>query len=86
MAADFPDSPYVGEVFTVDGISRKWDGTTWKIFATTIQGPTGSPGPQGTQGLQGVQGIQGNLGTQGLQGTSASPISDQTILGLQVFS
>lgn len=47
-AVDFPNSPQVGERFTVDGITREWDGNVWKIVATTIVGPTGSSGSAST--------------------------------------
>lgn len=46
MVADFPNTPTVGDVFTVGDITRKWNGTTWSIIATTITGPTGATGPQ----------------------------------------
>jgi len=45
-AVDFPNSPTVGDIYTTGDISRKWDGTTWSIIATTITGPTGATGPQ----------------------------------------
>lgn len=37
MPIDFPDSPSLNDVFTVDGRSWKWNGTAW-IFI-------GNPGP-----------------------------------------
>ena len=45
-AVDFPNSPTVGDIYTTGDISRKWDGTTWSVIATTITGPTGATGPQ----------------------------------------
>jgi hypothetical protein len=55
MAYDFPNSPTVGQLQTVNGIARRWDGVTWSIVPVTIQGVTGAPGIQGTQGLIGPQ-------------------------------
>lgn len=46
-AADFPNSPIIGDLFTVDGITRKWDGVAWSIVPTTISGPPGAPGTPG---------------------------------------
>lgn len=68
MAIDFPNSPTVGQLFTVNDIARRWDGTTWSIVPTTIQGVTGAKGPQGTQGTTGIQGTQGLQGRQGITG------------------
>lgn len=35
MAIDFPNSPTVGQVFTVGSRSWKWDGTIWAIYSNT---------------------------------------------------
>ena len=40
MAINFPDSPSVDDTHTVNGVTWKWDGTTWKGVAGTI--PTAS--------------------------------------------
>jgi hypothetical protein len=31
MAADFPNSPAVNDLFTVDGVTRIWTGSVWKV-------------------------------------------------------
>jgi hypothetical protein len=31
MAVDFPDSPSVNDEFTVDGVTRIWDGSVWEL-------------------------------------------------------
>lgn len=55
MAYDFPNTPVVGQVVSVDGVTRRWDGTTWKIIATTITGPTGATGPAAQIFIQGSE-------------------------------
>lgn len=64
MAIDFPNTPYVGQVYTYSGRSWTWNGVSWKAVGTA----QGVAGIQGNQGLQGIQGIQGDLGFQGIQG------------------
>lgn len=56
MAINFPDNPSIGDLFSSNNITRQWNGVTWAIAPTTIQGPTGARGVQGAQGLQGYQG------------------------------
>lgn len=46
-AIDFPNSPTVGQLFTVGDITWEWNGSVWQGFGTTIPGPTG---PTGTPG------------------------------------
>ena len=36
MAINFPDSPSLNEVHTVNGVDWKWDGTTWKGVGGTL--------------------------------------------------
>ena len=40
MAINFPDSPSVDDTHTANGVTWKWDGTTWKGVAGTL--PTAS--------------------------------------------
>ena len=40
MAINFPDSPSLNDTFTVNDVTWKWDGTTWKGLAGTF--PTAS--------------------------------------------
>jgi hypothetical protein len=47
MASNFPNSASVGQQFTVNGVTRQWDGTAWISVATTVAGPQGSQGPAG---------------------------------------
>ena len=37
-AIDFPNTPTVGQTFTVGATTWKWDGTTWKSLGTVIPG------------------------------------------------
>ena len=67
MAIDFPNIPFVGQVYTYSGRSWTWNGVSWKAVGTA-QGVAGIQGNQGLQGVQGLLGIQGNLGNQGIQG------------------
>jgi hypothetical protein len=45
MASNFPNSASVGQQFTVNGVTRQWDGTAWISVATTVAGPQGPAGP-----------------------------------------
>lgn len=54
MAVDFPNSPTVGQIYSANGVTRRWDGTTWSIVPVTIQGVTGATGLQGLQGPSGI--------------------------------
>lgn len=36
MPADFPDSPTLGEVFSIDDRSWEWDGSTWNANTLPI--------------------------------------------------
>ena len=35
MAINFPNSPTVNQVFTVNGVNYTWDGTKWVVTAGT---------------------------------------------------
>jgi hypothetical protein len=72
--AGFPNSPSIGETYTLGTKVWEWDGTIWKIKTTGAVGPQGVQGAQGNQGTAGsagsvgVQGPQGNQGRQGIEG------------------
>lgn len=68
MAIDFPDTPTVGQEFTVGTHTWYWDGNVWLIQTTQVVGPTGPTGPQGLQGTTGPTGSQGIQGPTGPQG------------------
>jgi len=36
MAIDFPNSPTIGDTFTVDNRTWTWDGTSWDLAITSI--------------------------------------------------
>lgn len=60
MPVNFPNSPSVGQIYTVGNKSWIYDGVTWTSNSTTpIQGIQGTQGTQGNLGLQGTQGISG---------------------------
>ena len=44
-AIDFPNSPTVGQLFTVGDITWEWTGTVWKGLGTA--GDAGPAGPAG---------------------------------------
>ena len=58
MAAfNFPNTPSTNDTHTENGVTWKWDGTTWKRVASVgAQGATGAQGHQGRQGSTGVAG------------------------------
>ena len=55
-AIDFPNSPTVGQLFTVGEITWEWTGTVWQGQGTAIPGPTGPAGADGEPGTPGVDG------------------------------
>lgn len=66
--AGFPNSPSIGETYTLGTKVWEWDGTIWKIKTTGAVGPQGVQGAQGNQGTAGAAGVQGNQGWQGSVG------------------
>ena len=79
---NFPNNPQVGDIFVVDNLVRKWNGTSWIAFASETgfqtgqgfqgrQGNQGEPGQQGNQGAVG-NGAQGDTGAQGATGTQGA--------------
>lgn len=60
MSAEYPSNPSIGDQFTVDNITREWDGTSWDIVPTLIVGPTGPTGPLGPTGPIGSTGPKGD--------------------------
>ena len=54
MAIDFPNSPQIGAVVTVDNKTFRWTGTLWNLDSSLgVVGPTGPTGPAGVQGPTG---------------------------------
>lgn len=47
---DFPNSPSVNDLFTVNDRTWIWTGTTWDTVEETVIGPTGPTGPAGPTG------------------------------------
>lgn len=76
-AADFPNSPNVGDTYTVGTQIRQWNGTAWVLLPVT-----GVQGLQGTQGssLQGLQGLQGPTGPTG-PAAAADPVVTGMLFG-----
>lgn len=51
MPIDFPNSPTLNQLFTVNDQTWRWDGSVWRINeAQGIQGPTGPTGVGGGGG------------------------------------
>lgn len=69
-ALDFPASPSVGQVYSANGKSFTWNGTSW-VNNTGI-GYTGSVGFVGSQGVIGYTGSVGFVGSQGVTGFAGS--------------
>ena len=69
MPIDFPNSPALNDLFTVNDVTWYWDGSVWRISnsqgATGPTGPIGATGPTGPQGIQGITGPTGPLGPTG---------------------
>ena len=78
MAAfDFPSSPNVNDIYTLNGVAFMWNGSVWKRYSTStgaqgFQGAAGAAGAQGTAGVLGGDGAQGAVGAQGATGSGAT--------------
>jgi hypothetical protein len=55
-AIDFPNSPTVGQLFTVGETTWEWTGVVWEGSSVAIPGPTGPTGPTGATGSTGAAG------------------------------
>jgi microcystin-dependent protein len=89
MAINFPDSPTVDDLFTVNDRTWKWTGSTWTTVEALTLGPTGPTGalgptgptgaastvtgPTGNTGPTGPTGAGGAQGPQGAQGVQGNP-------------
>lgn len=49
-AIDFPNSPTVGQLFTVGDITWEWTGSVWQGNGTVVPGPAGADGVAGAPG------------------------------------
>jgi hypothetical protein len=67
-AIDFPNSPIIGQSFTVGEITWTWTGVVWKSIGTAVPGPTGPAGANGTNGTNGLDGADGANGLDGAPG------------------
>ena len=63
MAVNFPNSPSTNDTHTENGLTWKWDGTTWIIQSIAPAGPPGPPGNDGSDGSDGTPGPTGPTGS-----------------------
>jgi hypothetical protein len=56
-AIDFPDTPTVGDLYTVGSITWKWDGITWKSLA--VSPPQNLDGGKSNTNYGGIISING---------------------------
>jgi hypothetical protein len=61
-AIDFPNSPTVGQLFTVGETTWEWTGVLWEGFSVAVPGPQG---PAGADGADGADGANGPAGADG---------------------
>ena len=72
MAAfDFPSSPNVNDIYTLNGVAFMWNGFVWKRYSTST-GAQGFQGAAGATGAQGAQGTNGTIGSDGAQGAAGA--------------
>lgn len=50
MAINFPNSPTLNQIYTFNGLSWRWTGSSWTSLGTTIIGATGATGATGPVG------------------------------------
>jgi len=90
MAINFPNSPAPNEIYTFNGLSWRWTGSSWTSLGTAVIGATGATGPQGNTGATGPQGNTGATGPVGdyvisIRGlTGAVGITNGSGIGLSV--
>ena len=76
MAINFPNSPTVNDLFTVNDRTWKWTGSTWITVEEIVVGPTGPTGAVGATGPTGaastVTGPTGDTGPTGPTGPSVT--------------
>jgi hypothetical protein len=62
MPFNFPSSPSVGQVYTYDGKSWKWNGYGWDIVTVLVTGGTGAAAqvPLATSSITGVASFNSN--------------------------
>ena len=82
MAAfDFPSSPNVNDIYTLNGVAFMWNGSVWKRYSTSTGGFQGFQGAAGAAGAQGALVLvvlqvpmvqQGAAGAQGAAGSGGA--------------
>ena len=76
-AADFPNSPTVGQTYVNGTQTYQWNGSSWRLVRTSAVGPTGPTGPAGTNsnaiGPTGPAGASGPTGPAGPASTVTGP-------------
>ena len=75
MAVNFPNSPSNNDTHTENGLTWKWDGTTWIIQSSLAPGPAGPPGNDGPPGPPGPA-TPGPPGPPGAGGGASVTTSD----------
>lgn len=88
MAIDFPNSPTIGQTFTVGNNVYTWTGSVWNLTVSPVigpTGPTGSIGPTGSTGSTGaastVTGPTGSIGSTGPTGPTGATGAASTVTG-----
>jgi hypothetical protein len=80
-ALNFPSSPAVNDIFTSNGKTYLWNGSSWVNTSSGFTGSlgftgsigfTGSQGTAGTNGFTGSRGFTGSIGFTGSQGTAGT--------------
>jgi hypothetical protein len=69
MAINFPSNPQVNDIYQFGLQTWQWDGTTWNIVVSQLNGPTGAQGPTGATGPAST--VTGPTGATGRYGSFA---------------
>ena len=81
--AGFPNGPTLGDIYTLQAASWRWDGVAWKAYAISsgITGPAGANGNTGATGPTGPTGPTGATRLRDLTDVnlSATPNNNQVL-------
>jgi hypothetical protein len=79
MSINFPNTPQINDVFTVQGRSWFWDGYAWSLRTIGSIGATGATGATGSIGITGATGVGATGATGSIGPTGATGVTGETL-------